>query len=252
MKNRKQKAEDYQRKYGKIPLDYLERINYMIDLYNLESKPNKMEEIIAKKELMLKSLQYYDLQIVSLYEEPEGTGRPRFRIINRKNFHMEALNNGQFVHVYTIGAKDDYLFMKRLIGEELLYLDGLINTPVNIEYNCYFKTPSYYNISDTFLSEIGLIRPSFNKPDWDNIGKKYCDMYNHNVWLDDATVNDGTVHKYFSILPRIEIKLRYLNCVYNKHQYNNILKRSNYDGSLVSYINNKGELINGIADINTK
>lgn len=242
-KNRKKKAEEYQRKYGDIPLNYFDRLNYMIDLYGLDNKPSKMEEILHKRDMMLQSLQYYDLQVVSLYEEPEGTGRPRFRIINRKNFHQEALSNGQFVHVYTVGAKDDYLYMKRLVGEELIALEGLINTPVDIEYICYFKTPSYFNITDTFLSEIGLIRPSFAKPDWDNIGKKYCDMYNHNVWLDDATVNDGTVRKFYSILPRVEIKLRYLNCVYNKAQHDRILKRTNYDGSIVPYVDNKGEII---------
>lgn len=245
-KNRKQKAEEYQRKYGDIPLNYYDRLNWMIQKYNLDNKPAKMQEILDKRNRMMASLRFYDLQIVSLYEEPEGTGRPRFRIINRQNFHQEAMSNGQFVHVYTIGAKDDFLFMRRMIDNELMVLEGLINTPVDIEYNCFFKTPSSYNITDTFLSEIGLIRPSLNKPDWDNIGKKYCDMYNYNVWLDDATVNDGSVHKYFSILPRVEIKLRYLNCVFNKNQYNGIIKRTNYDGSPVPYVDSKGDIINGI------
>jgi Holliday junction resolvase RusA-like endonuclease len=243
MKNRKKKAEEYKEKYGDIPIDYYERLNYLVNKFNLEDSPVKMQEILDKREAMMRSLQFYDLQIVSLYEEPEGSARPRFRIINRKNFHSEALSNGQFVHVYTPNAQDDFIYMRRLVDNELIALEGFINTPVSIEYNCFFKTPSYYNITDTILSEIGLIRPSLAKPDWDNIGKKYCDMYNHNVWLDDATVNDGSVHKYYSILPRVEIKLRYLNCVYNKHQYNSIIRRTNYDGNIVPYINNKGEII---------
>ena len=49
--------------------------------------------------------------------------------------------------------------------------------------------------------------------------------------------------KYFSLLPRIEIRMRYLNCVYNRNQYNNIIKRKGYDGSELHYLNNKGELI---------
>lgn len=244
-KSRKQKAEEYQRKYGDIPLNYSDRLNYMIDKYKLDVNPKKMQEIIDKRNMMMSTLQFFDLEVVSLYEEPEGTSRPRFRIINRRNFHMEALHNGDFVHVYTPGAKDDFIYMRRMMDNELIALEGLINTPVDIEYNCFFKTPSSYNITDTFLCEIGLIRPSLAKPDWDNTGKKYCDMYNYNVWLDDATVNDGTVHKFYSILPRVEIKLRYLNCVFNKHQYNGIIKRANYDGSPVPYMNNKGEIING-------
>lgn len=240
--SRKIKEEVYQSKYGHIPKEYDERLKWMIDTYNLS--PKKMDEILAVRDNYMQNLRFFDLNIV-LYEEPEGTGRPRFRIINRQNFNREAMSNGEFVHVYTLGAKDDHLFMKRLMGEELLYLDHYINTPCVIEYNSYFKTPSYYNTTQTFMAEIGLDRPFPKKPDWDNIGKKYCDMYNHNVWLDDAMVMEGTVRKFYSLLPRVEIKLRYLNCVYNRHQYNQIINRTDYDGGTISYLDSKGEIVNG-------
>lgn len=239
-KNRKQKQIEYESKYANIPLDYNERLNYMCDTYNVSE--SKMDEILTKRNNMLYNLQYYDLNIVSLYEEPEGTQRSRFRLINRTNFNKEALSNSAFVHVYSPNAKDDFLFMRRLVGEELIALDGLINTPCIIEYNAYFKTPNAFNVTDKFLAETGIIRPVISKPDWDNIGKKYCDMYNHNVWLDDSLVIEGSVHKYYSILPRIEIKLRYLNCVYNKLQYNTIINRKDYDNSGVLFMDNKGEI----------
>ena len=41
----------------------------------------------------------------------------------------------------------------------------------------------------------------------------------------------GTVKKYYSILPRIEININFLNMVYNKYQYNAIVKRKDYDES---------------------
>lgn len=239
-KNRKQKQAEYESNYANIPLDYNERLNYMCDTYNVSE--SKMDEILTKRNNMLYNLQYYDLNIVSLYEEPEGTQRSRFRLINRTNFNKEALSNSAFVHVYSPNAKDDFLFMRRLVGEELIALDGLINTPCIIEYNAYFKTPNAFNVTDKFLAETGIIRPVISKPDWDNIGKKYCDMYNHNVWLDDSLVIEGSVHKYYSILPRIEIKLRYLNCVYNKLQYNTIINRKDYDNSGVLFMDNKGEI----------
>jgi Holliday junction resolvase RusA-like endonuclease len=238
-KSRKQKQEEYDTKYSNIPLDYKERLSYMCDIYNLSDA--KMQEIILKRNNMLYNLQYYDLDIVTLYEEPEGTQRSRFRLINRTNFNKEALSNSAFVHVYSPNAKDDFLYMKRLMGEELIALDSMINTPCNIEYNAYFKTPSYLNTVDTFLAEIGIIRPPIDKPDWDNTGKKYCDMYNHNVWLDDSLVQDGSVHKYYSILPRVEIKLRYLNCIYNKVFYNKIIERKDYDNGYIRFLNSKGE-----------
>ena len=59
-------------------------------------------------------------------------------------------------------------------------------------------------------------------------------MFNDNVWIDDIIVIDGSVHKYYSMLPRVEINLYYLNKVYNKHQYNSIIKRKDFNGN-VSY-----------------
>ena len=77
------------------------------------------------------------------------------------------------------------------------------------------------------MAEIGLDRP-ITKPDFDNIAKLYSDMYNSNVWLDDCLTIRGSVDKFYSILPRVEIDLRFLNGVYNKHQYNNIINRKDF------------------------
>lgn len=224
-KNRKQKEEEYRQKYGHIPIDYNERLEWMYD--NLKISDKKAREIIDKRSTMMSSLYYRDITIV-LFEEPEGTPRPRFRLINRQNFVNEAINNGQFVHVYSLNAKEDSLYMQRLVDQDLVQIQELIWTPCIVEYNIYQKTPTVFNTVDTFLAEIGLIRP-ITKPDWDNIGKKYSDMFNHNVWLDDTLVISGTLNKFYSILPRVEIKLRYLNTLYNKYQYNTISKRTEQD-----------------------
>ena len=50
-------------------------------------------------------------------------------------------------------------------------------------------------------------------------------MYNGNIWIDDALVMDGSVHKYYSILPRVEIRVRFLNMLYNKYQYVSVQHR---------------------------
>ena len=238
-KSRIKKAKEYEEKYKNIPVDFKERLSYMIDKYHISEK--KMDEILMKKENMIHNLYYYQFKVVELFEDPEGAKRPRFRI-TKSNFHNAAINNPNFVHVYSPNAKDDFEFMKRLTEQDLYQMNGLINTPCDIKYNAYIKTPSYFNTTDIFLSEIGLIRPSMVKPDWDNIGKKYCDMYNSNIWLDDAQVNDGEVHRYYSILPRIEIYLKYLNVVYNKKQYERIINRKDYNGTPLNYLDNKGDL----------
>ena len=239
-KTRKQKQKEYNDKYEEIPIDLQERISYMIDKYQVSEL--KMNEILVKKDEMLRNLYFYQCTVVQLLEEPEGSCRPRFRVLNKSNFNRAAIGN-PMIHVYTPRAAEDNSFMRNKLNDnDLLQLDYLINTPCTVRYDAFLKTPSSYNITDTFLAEIGLIRPAIEKPDWDNIGKKYCDMYNYNVWLDDALVFDGEVHKYFSIKPRIEIHLSYLNTVYNKQQYRQITGRKNFQGSL-NYLDRFGRII---------
>lgn len=228
-KNRIDKAIQYQEKYSHIPIDYNERLSWMYDNYRINDR--KAIEIYNKRSDMVNSLYYKEFTVI-LFEEPEGAKRPRFRLINRYNLVNEAMNNSDFVHVYSPDAKEDSVYMKRLIDHDLVELDTLIYTPCIVEYNIYIKTPSVFNTVDTFLSELGLIRPLV-KPDWDNIGKKYSDMYNHNVWIDDTLVISGTVNRFYSILPRVEIKLRYLNMLYNKYQYNTISKK--IEGEVLYY-----------------
>lgn len=200
-----------------------------------------MIDILCKRDMMLQNLFFYECNVVQLLEIPEGSVRPRFRIINKANFNKEAIMS-QFVHVYTPHAAEDHVYMKKLCENELNNLDSLINTPCVVEYNAFYPIPASYNATDVILSEIGLIRPSIDKPDWDNLGKKYCDMYNHNIWLDDALVYDGSVHKYYSALPRVEIKLKYMNTVYNKQQYKRIISRKDYDSRPLSYLDQDGRI----------
>ena len=228
-KNRKQKSKEYTLKYGDIPIDYYERLEYMCEKYHVSE--SKMQEIMNIRTDMLFTFEYKDL-LIELFEVPEGTPRPRFRVVNRKNLGQAAIQNSQFVHVYSPNASDDNNYMHRLVESELIQLDELIYTPCILEVNCYFPTPKAFSITDKFLAEIGLIR-YIPKPDWDNIGKKYSDMYNTNIWLDDSLVVSGTVNKYYSILPRVEIKLRYLNMLQNKYQYNSISRR--LEGTDVKY-----------------
>lgn len=215
-KTRKQKELEYAEKYSHIPIDYEERLSWLYDHLHITEKKSK--EIIDKRYNMLNSLEYLDLRIV-LYENPEGTPRTRFRLINRENLCNMAISNQSFVHVYSITGKSDRLHMERLLSEQdLMTVNKLIYTPSIVTYTTFFKTPSYYNSVDTFLAEIGLNRHMV-KPDWDNLGKKYSDMSNSNIWIDDNIVIEGTVKKMYSVLPRIEIDLKFLNMLYNIHDY---------------------------------
>lgn len=227
-KTRKQKYKEYIEKFGAIPVDFKERLEWLYD--KLKITEIQGFEILHKRDMMIQSLEYYNTNII-LYEIPEGSPRPRMRIVNRSNLSNMALSNPNFIHVYSLTGKEDNDYMRRLMTQEdFNALDQMICTPCNIDISTFHKTPSYYNKEDTILAEIGIIRPPF-KPDWDNLEKKYSDMFNANVWLDDAFVIDGSIHKYYSVLPRIEIHLQYLNMVYNKYQYNSIISRKDYNPS---------------------
>ena len=79
------------------------------------------------------------------------------------------------------------------------------------------------------------------KPDVDNIEKKYYDAFNYNIWLDDSLIVDADIHKYYSVLPRLEIYIRYLNYITNAYQYNQIINRKDYKPEFsVSYLDSMG------------
>lgn len=239
-KSRKEKAEEYDLKYGSIPRDNDQRLAWLIDQFKLT--PSKMNDIIEKKRNMETYLQYYTYKLV-LYEDPEGAKRPRFRLVNRKNYMNMAIQARDFVHVYSPNAADDHRFMHRLVDQELIQLNGLISTPMQVSINTFSHTPSYFNQADTILAEIGLHRP-MQKPDVDNIEKKYYDAFNYNIWLDDSLIVDADIHKYYSVLPRLEIYIRYLNYITNSYQYNQIVNRRDYKQEFgVSYLDNMGNPI---------
>lgn len=232
IKSRKQKAKLYESKYSEIPRDYIERLSWMYDKYHITKA--KAEEILRAKYNILSSLYYSDDILVVLYEEPEGSPRPRARYVNKSNLTSYAKSDPGYIQVYSLTGASDRKFMKRLIDDnDLMKLNHLICTPCDVEYNTFSKTPSSYNTINTFLSEVGIIRP-VSKPDFDNMEKKYADMYNGNVWIDDALVQDAAIHKYYSILPRVEIRLKFLNLLYTKYQYEQIIKRVE-DPNIVNY-----------------
>lgn len=230
-KKRDEKSKLYDEKYGDIPRDHDERLAWMYDQMSMNEK--KTDKIIDKRDDMIQTLNTKEFKIV-LYEEPEGSPRPRFRLINRKNIANMAMSANNFIHVYSPSGADDNRYMRRLVGDELLELNELIYTPCIINIDVFMKTLSVFNDADKYLCEIGLIRP-ITKPDWDNIGKKYSDMFNSNIWLDDTLVISGSVNRYYSMLPRVEINIQYMNMLYNKHQTKSMSKNKLMQGRDIKY-----------------
>lgn len=232
MKTRKQKASLYEEKYSDIPKDFYQRLEYMYT--KLKITPSKADAILTMRNQMLETFHYSNELYIILYEEPEGSPRPRARYINKHNLTTMAKANPGFIQIYSLTGASDKAFFKRVLTDnEMFQVDKLICTPCMVRYEAYLHTPSSFNAIDTYLAELGIIRP-ITKPDFDNIEKKYSDMLTNNIWLDDALVIESSMSKYYSILPRIEIRLRFLNLLYNKQQYTSIINRLS-DNSNVDY-----------------
>lgn len=229
MSTLKKKQQEYEMKYGDIPLDYRERLEWMCDKYKLST--TDMDYILFERDRRMNSLYYTTIRVI-LYRIPEGAKRPRYRFVSRQNLISAAKENPGYVHVYSPDAAANHNYMKKLVSDqEFIQLDHIICTPCDVHYKAYFPTPKSYNKYETFMAEIGLNR-SLVKPDFDNIEKLYADMYNSNVWIDDALTIDAKIGKYYSILPRVEIDLKYLNAVFCKQQFDNITNRKDYDQSM--------------------
>lgn len=235
IKSRKQKAKIYAEKYKDIPRDYLERLDWMYNKYHLTL--SKASRILQIRRDMMDTIHFEKEFFMVLYEEPEGTPRPRARLIHE----LSSIKSNPSIQVYSLTGSSDRVFMKKLIEDQEIqdFSNHLIYTPCYVDYKSYQKTPSFYNTEEIYLAELGLIRP-ISKPDFDNIEKKYADMYNSNVWLDDMLVVDAHIGKYYSILPRVEITLHYLNMLYNKHQFKSIQPKVDHD---VLYYNSKERVL---------
>lgn len=227
---------EYDSKYGHIPKDYTERLQYLYNTLKIDDK--KSDEILMARENFIKSTYYSSIRII-LYEIPEYTPRPRARLVHRSDIINSVTGGNDFIQVYSITGRQNREFMRMFTRENLRELNQLLCTPCDIEYKVYFPTPSAYNRVDMFLAEIGLIRP-MTKPDFDNIEKSYADSFTGNVWIDDIVVVDATIRKYYSVLPRVEIDLKYANQVCNHHQFKTISSRKDFtEGMSLNYFGGK-------------
>lgn len=180
----------YAEKYGEVPKNYFERFLYIIEALKL--RPKDIEDIQKAIRKMLK-LKWEEVNFI-VYFFPKATPRARYSGRTRVFYVKDAANYNQFFKEFM---------------ETSDYKEGLITTPTQFITELYLPIPSVMSRVDKILSELKFIRPIV-KPDWDNAGKTYSDMIQSHLLLDDSLIVDGTVRKYYSFKPRIEIKVRFM------------------------------------------
>lgn len=193
--------KEYNEIYGNIPKDSLERIDYMLKSMNLNRYKENVYDVIHRiSNIKWKTISY------TIYLLPKATPRPR------------SGKNGIF---YVKGASDNKKFFKQFLRNEDI---TLITTPTKFYCVSYLPIPSSMNPVERICAEFGFIHP-VSKPDWDNLGKAYCDMIQDILLYDDSLVIEGTSIKKYSTKPRIEITISYMedyDSVFNK---NKIIKK---------------------------
>ena len=187
--------KEYNKLYGDIPKYNNERIDYLLKDTNLKRNKLKVYDEIQR----INSIKWKKKSF-TLYIIPKATPRPR------------SGKNGIF---YVKGASDNKKFFKEFIKDKEL---EIINTPCKIECISYLPISKSMNSVNKILAELGFIRP-ISKPDWDNLAKAYCDMVQGYLLEDDALIIEGISKKYYSIKPRVEITIEWMesfDCKYNE------------------------------------
>lgn len=180
--------DEYDRMYGHIPKD----LNSRLEFIKKKVKTDRGYAGILVDEIKrIKSIQWKTISFV-IYLVPKATPRPR------------RSKNGVF---YVAGAADNKRFFKEFSKTIKKFI--FIATPCKFYCTSYLPIPSDMKILYQLLAEMGYIRPVGN-PDFDNLAKTYADMIQGTLLLNDAIVVDGMSRKFYSVKPRIEIKIQYM------------------------------------------
>lgn len=189
--------KEYQEKFGYLPDTQNEILIYLEN--NLKLNTDK----IMEDERRINSLEWKKINIF-LPIIPKPTPRPRYQFKTK--------------HFYVKGAKKN----KEIIKD---YIDnlGIIYTRTKLTVKTYQLSPSSMTNTEIYLAEKGIICP-IQDPDWDNLGKAYSDMLQGILLINDNIIQVGTVEKYFSVKPRVELFLEYqdgFDCKFNKRKMEN-------------------------------
>ena len=131
---------------------------------------------------------------ITLDVEPKGQMRPRF------------FSAGKFQKTYK--HERQKAEESKLLG--LLYeykpqqpLEGAIELSIK----AFMPIPKSWPKWKRKAAQSGAVRPD-KKPDFDNVAKMICDVFNGVFWKDDAQIVGAFVQKVYSDSPRWEIEIR--------------------------------------------
>lgn len=155
----------------------------------------KLEQIENERE--------YETIHITMYEYTMKTDRPR-------------VYRG---HAFSPNAAANHDYFEKAF-KQVAKVFKLINTPAEVYIDAYLEMPSNVPAHEVLLFESRVLDP-IAYPDYDNIGKCYTDMFKYVLSVDDDLFHIGQIRKFFSVLPRVEITIRYIK----KHESDYIYKK---------------------------
>ncbi len=194
-----QAALDYHASYGHIPKDYKERLAWLYQ--EVGFKEEHLIDLLNKIQELTK-VQWNEVNYI-FYMTPKPTPRPK-------------LSRNTFVF-YVSGAKMNAQIFENFVNQHS-EMNAVISTPCIFSTKAYIKTPANMSVEEKVAAELGVIH-NINAPDWDNLGKTYSDMVQKVLVSNDSVVFKGEVEKFYSVLPRIEVSVKFMtvyDCKYNK------------------------------------
>lgn len=168
---------------------------------------NKAAKKAAKKLQVIQDHREYETIRITMYEYPMKTERPR-----------AALG-----HIYSPNAKENHDYFEKAYRKVCKTL-RLINTPAEILIDAYLEMPAQVKPDEVILFEAKVL-DIVDMPDYDNIGKCYTDILKNVLVTDDDIFHIGTIRKYYSVMPRVEITITYLKCHESDYIYKKIKSR---------------------------
>ena len=190
IKNRRQRISEYNSKYQDRNLDIMKHLeNYFKERkWNFDKAVKKANK---KAEKILENREYETINLI-FFEYPMKTERPR-----KAGWK-----------IYSPNAAENHAYFKDA-WEKVIKEFKLINTPAEIEIKAYLEMPHAVKADEVLLFEAGVL-DILETPDYDNIGKCYTDMLKDILVVDDDLFHTGIIRKYYSVIPRVEVRITYL------------------------------------------
>jgi len=182
-------------------IDYSEEeieeiINENQDSFDFKTGFNdgKMKEVIDEVNI-INNKKVNKLSMV-IKTDPQAAKRPR------------ATGSGGYIRMYDPDEADKKK-LKQEIKEKVGNNFDLITTSTIVNIDFYKRTLKSFTKTEAALAELKIIRPT-TRPDIDNYDKFFFDAGHDVLWEDDGCIIQANSNKYYSINPRIEIDIYYL------------------------------------------